>query len=457
MVNGVHDLLARLNAFVWDDDMRELSGWRHYLMFMLRVLHLLLKELMGGQLNLRAMSLVYTTLLSIVPLLAVSFSVLKGFGVHNKIEPLLYNFLTPLGPNGVEITDRIISFVENVKVGVLGSIGIVLLIYTVIALLQKIESAFNFVWQIDNLRSVSQRVSNYLSVTLIGPVLIFSAVGFTATVLNTETAQQLVSIEPFGTLMYYGSKLVPYILVCLAFTLIYIFIPNTHVQFTAALVGGVIAGVLWKITGWGFAAFIASSSRYAAIYSGFAIVILLLIWLYLSWLILLVGSQIAYFVQHPKYMTLHREPMVLSNRMREQLALQVMFLVGYNYFHGKAAWTLDRFVDYLDLPGEPLQRTLRMLVDAGYLVEIDSDSEPVYLPLHDIENIRIIDVLTDVRCARESRVLSLQRLTPVRAVAQLMSELNTAQQAALGERTLRSMVLAVDDTLEAVSQVPAAQ
>ena len=450
-------MLARLNAFVWDDDMRELSGWRHYLMFMLRVLHLLLKELMGGQLNLRAMSLVYTTLLSIVPLLAVSFSVLKGFGVHNKIEPLLYNFLTPLGPNGVEITDRIISFVENVKVGVLGSIGIVLLIYTVIALLQKIESAFNFVWQIDNLRSVSQRVSNYLSVTLIGPVLIFSAVGFTATVLNTETAQQLVSIEPFGTLMYYGSKLVPYILVCLAFTLIYIFIPNTHVQFTAALVGGVIAGVLWKITGWGFAAFIASSSRYAAIYSGFAIVILLLIWLYLSWLILLVGSQIAYFVQHPKYMTLHREPMVLSNRMREQLALQVMFLVGYNYFHGKAAWTLDRFVDYLDLPGEPLQRTLRMLVDAGYLVEIDSDSEPVYLPLHDIENIRIIDVLTDVRCARESRVLSLQRLTPVRAVAQLMSELNTAQQAALGERTLRSMVLAVDDTLEAVSQVPAAQ
>jgi len=450
-------LLARLDALVWDGDMRQLSGWRRYLVFVLRVLHLLIRELMGGQLNLRAMSLVYTTLLSIVPLLAVSFSVLKGFGVHNKIEPLLYNFLTPLGPNGVEITDRIISFVENVKVGVLGSIGIVLLIYTVIALLQKIESAFNFVWQIDHLRSLSQRISNYLSVTLVGPVLIFSAVGFTATVLDTETAQQLVSIEPFGTLMLYVSKLVPYILVCLAFTIIYIFIPNTHVQFTAALVGGVIAGVLWKITGWGFAAFIASSSKYAAIYSGFAIVILLLIWLYLSWLILLVGSQIAYFVQHPKYMTLHREPMVLSNRMREQLALQVMFLVGYNYFHGKAAWTLDRFVDYLDLPGEPLQRTLRTLVDTGYLIEIDNDSGPVYLPLHDIENIRIIDVITDVRSARESRVLSLQQLTPVRAVEQLMSELNAVQQSALGERTLRSMVLAVDEELEAGSQVPAEQ
>jgi membrane protein len=449
MTNRIHELLARLNALIWDDDMRELTGLRRYLVFVSRILSLLLKELMGGQLNLRAMSLVYTTLLSIVPLLAVSFSVLKGFGVHNRFEPLLYNLLTPLGPKGIEISDRIIGFVENVKVGVLGSVGVVLLIYTVISLLQKIESAFNFVWQIDHLRPLSQRVSNYLSVILVGPVLIFSAVGFTAMVLNTEAAQHLVSIEPLGTLMFYGSELVPYVLVCLAFTLIYIFIPNTHVQFTAALVGGVIAGVLWKITGWGFAEFIASSSKYAAIYSGFAIVILLLIWIYLSWLILLVGSQIAYFVQHPKFMTLHRETMVLSNRMREQLALQVLFLVGYNYFHGKEAWSFDRLSGYLDLPGEPVQRTLGVLIDAGYLVEIDNEGTPAFLPLHDLEKIRIIDVLEDVRSSRESRLLGLQQLTSVKAVGRLVSELNTAWQATLGDMTLRSIVQAVDEDLEA--------
>jgi membrane protein len=237
--------------------------------------------------------------------------------------------------------------------------------------------------------------------------------------------------------------------VCLAFTLIYIFIPNTHVQFTAALVGGVIAGVLWKITGWGFAEFIASSSKYAAIYSGFAIVILLLIWIYLSWLILLVGSQIAYFVQHPKFMTLHRETMVLSNRMREQLALQVLFLVGYNYFHGKEAWSFDRLSGYLDLPGEPVQRTLGVLIDAGYLVEIDNEGTPAFLPLHDLEKIRIIDVLEDVRSSRESRLLGLQQLTSVKAVGRLVSELNTAWQATLGDMTLRSIVQAVDEDLEA--------
>ena len=453
MAKGVHNLLARLNAFVWDDDLRELSGLRRYLVFVSRVFYLLIKELISGQLNLRAMSLVYTTLLSIVPLLAVSFSVLKGFGVHNKIEPLLYNLLEPLGPNGVELTDRIIGFVENVKVGVLGSIGVVLLIYTVIALLQKIESAFNFVWQVDHLRSLSQRVSNYLSVTLVGPLLIFSAIGFTSSVLDTGTAQHLASIEPFGTLMFYGSKLIPYVLVCLAFTLIYIFIPNTRVQFTAALVGGVIAGVIWKITGWGFAAFIASSSKYAAIYSSFAIVILLLIWLYLSWLILLVGSQIAYFVQHPKYMTLHREPIVLSNRMRERLALQVMFLIGYNYFHDKEPWTLEHLVEYLDLPGEPVHCTVSVLVNAGYLIEIDNEDMQVYLPLHNIETIRLIDVLTDVRSSPESRVLGLQQLTTVKAVDQLMSELNVAQRTALGDKTLRSVVQMVDEDLEAAMQV----
>ena len=452
MILGIRRLLGRLNAYVWDDDLRDLAGLRKLLVFVLRVLHMLLRELMGGQLNLRAMSLVYTTLLSIVPLLAVSFSVLKGFGVHNKIEVLLYNVLTPLGPSGVEITDKIVSFVENVRVGVLGSIGFALLIYTVIALLQKIEAAFNFVWQIDSLRALSQRFSNYLSVILIGPVLIFSAVGFTATVLNMDVAQRLAAIEPFGTLMLFGSKLVPYVLVCLAFTLIYIFIPNTRVQFKAALIGGVIAGVIWKITGWGFAAFIASSSKYAAIYSSFAIMILLLIWMYLSWLILLVGSQIAYFVQHPRYMTLHRDPVILSNRIREQLALQLMYLVGYNHFHDKPAWSLDQLIEYLDLPGEPLHRVMRVLVDDGYLIEVVRDDALVYLPLHDIETIRLVDVITNVRTAQENQVVSLQHLTPLKAVDTVMAGMDSSRIAALGEQTLRSLVESVDDGLEASLQ-----
>jgi membrane protein len=440
MIQAVQKTVSRLRDFVWEDDLRELNILQRATVFVLRVLHMLLKELVGGQLNLRAMSLVYTTLLSIVPLLAVSFSVLKGFGVHNKIEPVLLNLLMPLGPYGAEITSQIIGFVENVKVGVLGSVGFALLIYTVIALLQKIEAAFNFVWQVEHLRSLSQRFSNYLSVILIGPVLVFSAVGLTASIMNTSLTQQLLAIEPFGTLLMVTGKLVPYILVCLAFTLIYIFIPNTRIQFKAAAIGGLIAGVLWETTGWGFAVFIASSSKYAAIYSSFAILILLLIWLYLCWLILLVGSQIAFYVQHPQYMTLRRVKFVLSNRLRERLSLQVMYLVGYNHYYNMPPWNLDGLTDRLGLPSEPVHRVVTIMIDCGYLVETGNEDLPAYLPVHDISTMRIADILAGVRAAGEDRFLNAEQLPAIEAVDQLAAELNAAYRDVPGNRTLKDLV-----------------
>ncbi|NNJ93235.1 MAG: YihY/virulence factor BrkB family protein, partial [Halobacteria archaeon] len=441
----IKDGFAKILAFVWDDDLRRLAGPRRVVVFVLRVTHMLFKELLGGQLNLRAMSLVYTTLLSIVPLLAVSFSVLKGFGYHERLESYLFDIMfEPLGPSGNEVAETIIGFVANVKVGMLGSLGFALLIYTVVALVQKIEAAFNFVWQIDRLRSMSQRFSNYLSVITIGPVLVFSAVGIGATMLNTDIARKLVSVEPFGTLMLYAGNLAPYVLISLAFTFVYILIPNTRVEFRAALIGGVIAGVLWKITGWGFATFIVSSAKYAAIYSSFAILILLLIWMYLSWLILLVGSQIAYFVQNPRFMTLHRVEFVLSNRLREQLALQIMYLVGYNHLHRRDPWQLDQLIKFLDLPDEPVSRMIKLLVRTNYLMEIDAESGTTYLPVYDIDTLRLADILSAVRRGGESRFLSVSQLKPVKAVDDLMAETCAATEGALGERTLKDLILSAD-------------
>lgn len=446
MLDVIVTKLQRVRDLVWEDDLRSLHGLRRVLVFVLRVTHMLFRELLGGQLNLRAMSLVYTTLLSIVPLLAVSFSVLKGFGYHERLESWLFGFmLEPLGPSGAHVAETVSGFVDNIKVGMLGSLGFALLIYTVVALVQKIEAAFNFVWQIDRLRPVSQRFSNYLSVITIGPVLVFTAVGITATMMNTGVAQWLVSVEPFGTLMLFASGVLPYVLICLAFTFIYILIPNTRVHFRAALVGGLIAGVLWKVTGWGFATFIASSAKYAAIYSSFAILILLLIWLYLSWLILLVGSQIAYFVQNPKFMTLHRVHFVLSNRLREQLALQIMYLVGYNHLHDQPAWTLDDLLAYLDLPDEPVHRILDVLTAAGYLRAGEDDDTTSYLPLHDTGSIRLVELLADVRNAGETRFLSVGQLRPVRVVDELLDETDAAVSTKLADRTLRELVLSSDE------------
>ena len=150
-----------------------------WLVRLTRLLLVLLRDLTQGQLTLRAMGLVYTTLLSLVPLLALSFSVLKAFGVYNQIRPALLTFLEPLGEKGIEITERVIQFIENINVGVLGSVGLALLLYTAVSLVQKIEESFNFIWHVSRARGIGERFSRYLSALLVGPLLVFSAMGIT--------------------------------------------------------------------------------------------------------------------------------------------------------------------------------------------------------------------------------------------------------------------------------------
>ena len=328
------ELVKRLNDFltrdIWYLDPGPQARFRAFLIKSLRLIHASVREFHERDLPLWATSLVYTTLLSLVPLLAFSFSVLKGFGVHNQIEPFLSQFLAPLGTESNEITHRIIVFVEKVNVSVLGSLGLATLIYTVISLVQKIEDALNHIWKIEKTRSFTRRFSDYITILLIGPVLMFTAIGLTATVSSTTIVQKLMSIEPFGTAIYIAGKLVPYLFVTITFTLIYILLPNTKVRFGSALLGGVVAGILWQTAGWAFTYFIASSTRYPAIYSSFAVIILFMIWLYVNWLILLVGAEISFCHQNLRFLTLKKEVFNLSNRLKEKLSFLIMYLISHN-------------------------------------------------------------------------------------------------------------------------------
>ena len=185
-------------------------GYRAWGLRALGVFLVVLRDLAFGQLTLRAMSLVYTTLLSIVPMLALSFSVLKAFGVHNQIEPALGRFLEPLGERGAEVTQQIIQFIANMNVGVLGSLGLALLLYTAISLIQKIEMSFNFIWHVPEPRRFGTRFSSYISVLLVGPLLVFSALGITAAVSSIGVVKGLLAIEPLGRLAAEIGKLLPY-------------------------------------------------------------------------------------------------------------------------------------------------------------------------------------------------------------------------------------------------------
>lgn len=385
------------------------------------------------------MSMVYTTLLALVPLLAFSFSVLKGFGVHNQLEPVLLRFLAPLGPKGDEVTAHIVQFVSRMDVSVLGGLGLAMLIYVVLSLLQKIESAFNRVWHVERLRGLGQRFSSYLSVLLVGPVLVFGALAMTATVMSNRLVQWLIGIEPFGTLVVETSRLVPYLLVAGAFTLFYMFIPNTRVKLYAALGGGLAAGVLWQSVGWAFAVFIASSAQYAAVYSGFAILVLLLIWLYISWLILLVGAQIAFFVQNPHYLTRHRLRLQLSARLQGYAALALMYLIADQHHRHATPWTAPALAARLGLPLVPIERLAAALIGRGYLADT-CDEPPHLLMAQDIATVRIAELLDDVDSAGEERLPEgpvAARVGPVDAV---IGRIHAGRAALLGDVTLRDLL-----------------
>ncbi len=362
----------------------------------LRLLYMVGRDVVQGTLTLRAMSLVYTTLLSTVPLLAFSFSVLKGFGVHNQLEPLLFKLMAPLGGKGEPLTRQIIGFVDNMQVGVLGALGLGLLIYTVISLLQKIESSLNHIWRVSTRRSFVQRFSEYLSVVLVGPVLVFTAMGITGSAMHTDWVERIAAVEPMRTMVAMAGTLVPYLLIIGAFTFVYAFVPHTKVRLRSALIGAAVAGTLWETAGWGFASFIANSTKYTAIYSGFAIVILAMIWIYLAWLILLIGASIAFYHQHPQYHLRRPDQLRLSIAEIERLAVLVMITIGRRYAAGRTPWSARQLATDLTAPLRETELVVHAISAAGLLISTDPN-EPAFVPGRPLDLITVSDVLRAVR------------------------------------------------------------
>jgi membrane protein len=241
------------------------------LLQLVRFIYAVLRDAIVGNLPMRAMGLVYITILSIVPIIAISFSVLKGFDFHLQLEPLLNKFLEPLGEKGTELSSQLIGFVDNVQGDVLAGVSLILLFITTVSMAQKVEESFNYVWRVEHSRGIAQRMAEYLSVILVGPVVMATAFTLIASVKSNALVQEASAIQPIGATLLLFGKLAPYMLVSLGFTFVYWFLPNTQVKLTSALVGGLTGGTLWATTGILFATFVASSVRTMTIYAGFAI------------------------------------------------------------------------------------------------------------------------------------------------------------------------------------------
>lgn len=388
----------------------------------------------------RAKALVYTTLLSLAPLLAVSFSVLKAFGAHNQLKPFLLEILNPLGEQGVELGDHIIGFVENINVGVLGSVGIVFLIYSVVSSLEIIKDSFNNIWRTRETRVLTRRVSDYLSILLIGPVLVFSALGVMASMKNSDWVQKIIAMEPLGTIYYLIGILIPYVLIISAFTFVYMFMPSTRVKFRSALIGGIAGGLTWKVVGWVFATFVVKSASYNAIYSGFAIIILFMFWIYVSWVVLLLGGVVSFYHQHPGYLHYQGTSPELSQRQHDSLGFFLMYLIGKSYYEGKAPWTVITLADAVSLPWETVLDILSVLEKSGILVSLHSEPES-FLPSRAPETLALLEIYRALQSYGEQQSLPMQCSHNSGRVGELIAQIEQSACAVLNGLTLRDLVL----------------
>ena len=442
----IGNLVNYAERVVWGDVLAKYGPPGRIARGILRYLYALLRDIFSGQLTLRSMSLVYTTLLSVVPLIAFSFSVLKGLGVHKGLEVRLYTILEPLGDKGVEIGDKLMMLVNNVNGSVLGGIGLAFFIYTAISMVQKVEESFNYVWYVTKARSFARRLTEYMLVLLVGPVLIVVALGMITTLQNESIVQALIENDFLGPLFVVSSKLTPFLLVTAAFTFLYVYMPNTQVRLRAALAGGLAGGFLWATASLVFAVVLANSARIQAIYASFAIAITTLIWLYLNWLILLIGAQLAFYVQNPAYLRIGRREPRLSNSMRERLALNTMLKVGSAFRSRDATITLAELSSHLRIPSITIAPIVEALEDNGLLA---TNEQEQLTPGREMSRILLTDILQVVRIDGETGSYQDPRWSAI--IQKLGDDVDAAVEATLAGRSLSDLL----DELDPAHKPPA--
>ena len=395
----------------------------------------LTRDLLFGQLTLRAMSLVYITLLSTVPLLAFSFSLVKAFGVHNSLRPQLYRLLEPLGAQGVAITDGVMRAVDNVEGGLLGSLALLFFIYTAVAMVKTVEECFNHVWQVARPRSLVRRLTEYVGVLLLGPVALTVVIGLLASLFGEPVVRRLGDVEPFRTLLELGGTAIPPVVVILVFTVLYRFLPNAPVRIWPAALGGAVAGAAWLLVGQLFASFLAVSAARSAIYSTFAVPVSALVWLYLSWLILLAGAQLAFYVQNPAALRVGRRDARVDGGTRERIALNAMYLIGSAFRGAGGACTTRSIAAATGVPGLLLGQVIADLEAAGL---ISATHEEALVPGRDLAMITLAEVLAAVRGAPGTRALPGVRWSV--PVAQVAEAVDAAVNGATGSMTLADLL-----------------
>jgi membrane protein len=436
--NKLKRIWVFLSRGIWEIDAHELTRWRLFLLRQAQIASLVGRDFFADHCMLRASALTYSTLLSIVPLLALMFALLKGLGVQNVLEPII---LERLAIGSEQIITAIIRYINNTNVGQLGAVGMVMLIIAVLTLLSNIEESFNYIWGVKETRTILRRFADYFSVVTIGPIFLIAAISMTTTLESQTFVKTLFGMAYVGEIIILLFKVLPFVVMWAAFTGLYIFMPNTRVNFRAALVGGILGGTLWQMAQWFYVSFQLGVSRYNAIYGTLAALPIFMVWIYVSWLIVLFGLEVTYACQNLR--TLRREirGRNVNFASRELVALTVLLVTAETFYRGEKPWGLERISAALELPPRLARSVLEELLRLGLLSEVqDGDGrEPAYQPGRAPETVPIHEIIESLR-ADGINYTELRKTPEREVIREVERKISEAGRQSLEGMTLAELV-----------------
>lgn len=397
------ELWFRIKEFfqrgLWQDEIW--SPGALYLLRALRVLILAGSNIFKSRSLVRASALAYSTVLAFIPLLALLFALLKGLGIQRVLADHL---LARLAPGSQEFAAQIFQYIEDTKVTSLGVFGVVVLLLALVVVMTNVERAFNETWKVSQTRPWRRKLSDYLSIFMIFPILMAGAISFsTALVGHPEIRRLLFGILP-QAFHSATTSLVSLGVLWLAFTFIYVVMPNTHVQMRSAILGGIAGGSTWQLAQWIFTWFQSEATYYNAIYGALYHLLFVVIWMFWSWLIVLFGTEVAYAHQNLDYLSQEwRRSPPPPEPVDEYLALAALAAIGARYTRRKAPLSLEELGRVFPGSNSLASRVADLLQGCGLIVRVAAaglEGSPRFVPSLPLDQITVKEVLACLRQVR---------------------------------------------------------
>jgi membrane protein len=377
LLEGIRIFIEFITKRIWKIRLSKISKRQGYVIKQLRVLSLSVKRFNKNNCLVSATALTFYTVFSIVPILALVFAIAQSFGYEKILQDQLlknYKQYESVLNNAFKYANSMLSTTRG---GLIAGVGVVLLLWSVMKLLISIENIFNVVWEVKRGRTWIRKITDYLTIMMVGPILLIVSGSITVYIQT-----RVDGIEALGFMSTFLAHLIAYALVAGAFTFLYVVMPNTKVAFKPALQAAIIATVLFELLGWAYIKFQIGANQMNAIYGGFAALPLFLIWLQYSWYIVLFGAEMAYSNQYVDHYELEEDINHLSIRYKKVIALMIANLVAKRFFAGESALTVMEISEKLDLPSRLTKSIVQEFEDTGVFVEvrIENDKVSVFQP-----------------------------------------------------------------------------